>query len=503
MMSFRTIKKQTKDLITFGLWARLLNFLKGILIAFFIGANFKVDTYLVAFSASIFIIAILSEGLLVSLVPLYQQIDKRDGQRGRFEFTHNLLSFWSIVGLFMVIISFILAPLIVRVFAPGFSKLELDKTVTLFRYGSPIILAYIYKAIFGGYLQSQHLFRAGGKGGVANALVYILYLLFFSRKFGLEGLMVAGILAVGVQAYILAEPVFVNQGYRYKPYLLIQDRSLIHLNTFLIPILVGVGIHQINLAVDNAIGSFLIEGTIAELTYADEIISLFTGLIVMALVTAIFPVISEKDIRSKKEDLRHAIRYSIGLIIKVTIPASIILLSLAEPIIRMFYERGEFGPDATYATSQFLIYYGIGIIGSSLVVLITRIYYANEYTNKPIFIAFLALSLNVIFNIILVLLIGANGIALGTSLSLIVASIYGLYDLQKKLSFINKESLKKTSLRLILASGLMVFIILTIKSLLLPRLGQYFIGNALTILLASSLGGGIFYKVISKKEQVS
>ncbi len=56
MMSFHTIKKQTKVLVTFGLWARLLNFFKGILIAFFIGANLGVDTYLVAFSA-------LSEGL--------------------------------------------------------------------------------------------------------------------------------------------------------------------------------------------------------------------------------------------------------------------------------------------------------------------------------------------------------------------------------------------------------------------------------------------------------
>jgi putative peptidoglycan lipid II flippase len=498
MMSFDTIKKQTKDIVTFGLWARLLNFLKGILIAFFIGANFKVDNYLVAFSASIFLIAILSEGLLVSLIPIYQQIDKRDGKRGRFEFTHNMLSLWTIIGVLMIVLSYVLSPIIVRIFAPGFSAIEIDSSVRLLRYGSPIILAYVYKAIFGGYLQSQHLFRAGAKGGVANAIVYIVYLVFLSRRFGLEGLMIAGILAVSAQAYILAEPVFAVQGYRYKPYILLKDRCLIRLNTFLLPIVVGVGIHQINLAVDNAIASFLIEGTISELTYADEIINLFIGVIVIALVTAIFPVISEKDIRYHKDELKHSIRYSIKLILTVSIPATILLLTMAEPIVRVFYQRGEFGVAATVDTAQFLIYYAIGIVGASLLLLITRVYYANEYTNKPIFLAFLALSLNIVFNIILVFVMGASGIALGTSLSVMLASIYGIYDLERKIHFIDKATLKKTSLRFFLSTSLMLVIALSIKTVLLPLIGHLFIGNVITILLVVLFGGGAFFKILLK-----
>ncbi|MDY0235677.1 MAG: murein biosynthesis integral membrane protein MurJ [Gudongella sp.] len=498
MMSFDTIKKQTKDLVTFGLWARLLNFLKGILIAFFIGANFRVDTYIVAFSATIFIIAILSEALVVSLVPLYQQIDKRDGERGRFEFTHNLISFWSIIGFTLLILSYILTPIIVRIFAPGFSVLELQKSIRLFRYGAPIILAYIYKAIFGGYLQSQHLFRAGAKGGVANAIVYIVYLVFFSRRFGLEGLMIAGVIAVSVQAYILAEPIFANQGYRYKPYILLKDRSLIRLNSFLLPIVIGVGINQINLAVDNAIASFLIEGTISELNYADEIIHLFIGVIVIALVTAIFPVISEKDIRFHEEELKHSIRYSIELILIVSIPATILILTMAEPIVRVFYERGEFGVAATLATAKFLIYFAIGIIGSSLLLLITRIYYANEYTNKPIFVAFLSLVLNIVFNIILVFAMGASGIALGTSLSVLIASFYGIYDLEKKIHFIKLAGMGKVGFRFLIASGAMIGIISLIKIIFIPLIGHLFIGNLITVISAVLLGGGAFFIILFK-----
>src|SRR5690554_4729439 len=148
MMSFKTIKKQTQDLLTFGLWARLLNFLKGILIAFFIGANYRTDTYLVAYSASVFLIGIVADALIVSLIPIYQQIDKRDGKKGRFDFTHNLLSYWTILGSALMVLNFILAPAIVRLFGPGFGQAEFNQAVRLFRFGSPIVLVHVYRAIF-------------------------------------------------------------------------------------------------------------------------------------------------------------------------------------------------------------------------------------------------------------------------------------------------------------------------------------------------------------------
>ncbi|HZH93537.1 MAG TPA: lipid II flippase MurJ, partial [Tissierellaceae bacterium] len=139
MMSFKTIKKQTQDLLTFGLFARLLNFLKGILLAFFIGANFRTDTYLVAFSASVFLIGIVADALIVSLIPIYHQIDRRDGKKGRFEFTHNLISYWTILGLILMVLNFLLAPFIVKLFGPGFGPEGFNQAVRLFRYGAPIV----------------------------------------------------------------------------------------------------------------------------------------------------------------------------------------------------------------------------------------------------------------------------------------------------------------------------------------------------------------------------
>jgi putative peptidoglycan lipid II flippase len=496
MMSFQTIKKQTQDLLTFGLFARLLNFLKGILLAFFIGANFRTDTYLVAFSASVFLIGIVADALIVSLIPIYHQIDRRDGKKGRFEFTHNLISYWTILGLILMVLNFVLAPYIVRIFGPGFGPEGYKQAVSLFRYGAPIVMAHVYRAIFAGYLQSQHLFRAGAKGGVANALIYIFYLVFLSRFFGLEGLMVTGIFAVGAQAYMLAKPVFRKQGYRYKPILVTNDRSIIRLNRFLFPIVIGLGINQLNQAIDNAVGSFLAEGTIAELSYAKDIIDLFVGVVVMSLVTAIFPVLSEKDHRLDKEGMDHSLRYSLRLISMVVVPATVMLLVMGQPIVRIFYQRGEFTAQATQATSTMLVYYAIGIIGTSLMLLVTRLYYANENTTEPIVLAAFALMLNVIFDIIFVLWIGPGGIALGSSLSVIITSVYGIYDLNSNMGFIHWKDISLRSLKVLLAGVMMASVLVITMSSTTHYLGDSLLSSLVMVVVGAVLGLGTFFAAI-------
>lgn len=496
MMSFSTIRKQTKDIVSFGIGARLLNFLKGILTAFYIGANYRTDIYLVAFSASVFLIAIIADALIVSLVPIYQQIDKRDGKRGRFEFTDNLISFWTLAGAALVVIGYFGAPLITRLFGPGFGIEEHRAAVNLFRLGLPVILMHIWRAIFGGYLQSQHKFRAGAKGGVTNSLIYIVYLAIFSRRFGLEGLMIAGIIAVGSQAYLLAQPIFKLQGYRYKPYLLVRERNLSRLNLFLVPIMLGVGINNLNQAVDNAIGSYLIAGTIAELNYADGIVDLFVGAILMALVTAIFPIISERMRHGSEDETRQSIAFSLRLVTMVSIPSTVLLMFLAQPIVRIFYERGEFGAEATIATATMLIWYGVGILGMGLLLLTARIYYAKEDTTTPMIISAIALVLNIILDITFIQFMGPGGLALGTSIATTIAAFYGIYRLNRIYGFLTWKDTGMKTLKLVMAG----FIMSSVLVLLISSLGEAAAGSLLwSIVLvvgASILGIGAFLSIV-------
>lgn len=487
MITLNSIKKPAKVIISLGLLARVLGFLKGILIAYFIGVNYKTDTYIVAFSATMLLTKIIADGLIVSLIPIYQQIDQRDGLKGRNEFTNNVINSYIVFSVILVAIGYIIAPLIIKAFGPGFDGLESIKAVRLFRLGLPIMTAHFIRGICGGHLQSIHAFRAGARSGVVNNLIYIVYLVTLSRWFGLEGLMITGVIAVIGQVYIMMKAM-IKVGFKYKFYILLKDKLLIRLNSFMLPILIGIGINEVNFAIDNALGSSLQQGTVAELNYAYEIILFFISAFIVAIVTAMFPLLSEMFSKDKHNELNKSINFSFRLLILILVPLTVILITMSEPMVKVFYERGAFGNDSTIKTAQILVYYSIGLVGMALVLLINRIYYAINHLNTSMIIGAIALGYNLILSLILVKFMGANGIALGTSISVILTSVYGILDLNRRLGFLSWKNVLKDSLRIIFAAGFMVTVINVINSNLRALLGENLFGNLLLIISTAIIG---------------
>ncbi len=487
MMTFSSIRKQVKDLISFGLLSRVLNFFKGILIAYFIGANYKIDTYLVAYSASMLLTSVITDGLIVSLVPLFQKIDKRDGLKGRNDFANNVINSYVVLSFILIVVGFLIAPITVKIFGPGFVDSDRATTIRLLRLGLPIMTFHFIRGVCGGYLQSKHAFRAGARSGVFNSLIYIIYLAVLSNKYGLEGLIITGIIAVLAQVIVMMKAM-VKVGYSYSFYILLKDRLLIRLATFMLPILIGIGINEVNAAIDNSVGSLLASGTVAELNYAYNIILFFIGAFIVAIVTAIFPILTEMYNKERNEELNASINFSFKLLLKLSIPLTIILIALSEPMVSIFYERGAFGIDATIKTAQILRFYSIGIVGMIFVLMINRIYYAIGDINTSLVIGILSLGLNLILDLILVNYMGARGIALGTSLSFILASSYGLMDLNRKLGFLNAKKVIKYIIRTVLVSATMALAVVSARDYLFMIIGSSLIWNLVLVVISSALG---------------
>lgn len=491
------IKKQTLDIIYYGTGARVLLFIKGILIAYQIGSNFNTDTYLLAFSASLLLAKVLGDGLAVSLIPVLQQVDKRDGLKGRIEFTNNAINGSVLFSIVLSVLGFIGAPLIIKLMGPGFKGLEFEHTVNLFRIGLPIISLTLIRSVGAGYLQSQHKFKAGAKGGVVNNLIYIVYLSLFSNKFGLEGLMITGLIAVIGQIVVLVSAMK-KGGYKYSFKYHYKSRTLQRLISFLIPISIGMGINELNTAVDNAIGSALPSGTIAILSYANGIVQIVLGLFVLAIVSALFPILTESFNHKEHEDLSENTRFGFKFITLLLIPISIVFILLSETIVKLVYERGAFDHLATIQTARVLQLYAVGLIGMGLILLIIRVYYAIHDTVTPMKIALITLSLNVIISITLVKFMGANGLALGTSLSVLITTIIGIYDLNKRLRIIERVKIRETILKIAIAALAMVLLIVIIKDNLGPILNNSFGEEFAFLLLSVGVGISGYWTILNK-----
>ncbi len=494
---FQLIKKQTSDIVYFGIVARILIFIKGILIAYQIGSNYNTDIYFLALSSSLLLTSVIGDGLAVSLIPVLQQVDKRDGMKGRLEFTNNTINNSIFLSIIFIVLGFIGAPLIISLMGPGFKGMEFQQTVRLFRIGLPIISINFIRAICAGYLQSQHLFKAGAKGAVVNNLIYIAYLSLFSHKFGLEGLMITGLIAM-IGQLVVSFRAMIKGGYKYSFEYHYKSRTLQRLIGFLVPISIGIGINEINTAVDNAIGSSLPSGTIGFLNYANNIIQLILGLFVLAIVSAIFPVLTESFNKKLESDLNGNIRFGFKIISLITIPVSIIFIILAELIIKLVYERGGFTHSSTILTADILKLYAIGLIGMGLLLLIIRIYYAIHDTVTPMKISLIALPLNAILSIILVQFIGANGLALGTSLSVLITAFIGIYDLNRKLKLFENMKLAKGILKIVIAGSLMALLIIFVKDNLGPILNNSFGEELALLFLSAGVGLSTFWIILNK-----
>lgn len=498
------MRRNTLFIIHFAALSRFLIIIKDMITASRLGVSYKMDSYILALSTIMLVTKIVGDGIVVALIPLLQEIQGKYGIYKKVDYTNNLINITIIISLILFVTGFVGAPIIMKIFGPGFGAVELEKAVLLFRLGLPIIALYWLKSIGGGYLQSEHAFRAGAKGGVSYELVLILYLLFFSRDFQLRGLMVATILAVVSQVYFMFSTMR-DKGYRYEFRLDFKDRYIGKVFLYLLPIVISVGVNELNSSIDNAVASTLPVGSIAELNYAYEIVNLFISLFFIAIVTVIFPILSESHYKKEIEELKNGIRHGVKTLLIFTVPVAIILMIMAEPIVMIFFERGAFGREASFFTSQALVFYGLGLPAMALLPLIARTYYSIQDMQTPTIISVVSLVANTILNLSLAALIGTKGIALATSLASILAVTIGFVDLNRRLSYFRNEGIKKMVIRILLASTVMVLGITLVYSLISISTENILLYNIVTVGLSSIVGGLLYvitYKFVKKKQKI-
>lgn len=494
MRKSEIIKKETTYLIYFSFIGRILIMVKDILIASIIGVCCEMDNYVLALTTIMFPTKIVADAIIISMIPLLQIVKEEEGESRRIDHTNNIINITMVMATGLMIIGYILAPIIISLFGPGLKTLELEETIGLFRLGLPIIILSWFRAVTGGYLQSEHAFRAGAKGLVSNPLIFIIYLLLFRDSFGIEGLMIIGSIAILSQAYILFSAMR-KKGFKYKWKFNIKERYLKKMLVFFLPLIAGFGINEINMSIDNAIASTLGSGSIAELNYANDIISLFLGIFVVAIVTVIFPILTESHNKEDMEELRDGIRYGISSILHFAVPVSIILVTMSAPIVKLFFERGAFDAQATFFTAQALTYYSIGFIALTFIPMITRGYYSIHKMKTPFYLGLLMFLVNLLLNLILSPRMGGAGIALSTSISSIVFVVIGFYGLNKRLRFLNYEDFGEKMIKISVAAVIMFTGIILTYGIIATSFPHTFINNIITVGLSAGVGVGLYMLV--------
>ena len=409
--------------------SRILGFVRDMVMAWLLGAGFLADAFIVAFRIPNLLRRFMAEGAVsVAFVPVFVESKEKDGLQKAVELTRGVftLLFFSLAGL--VILGEIVAPFIVALIAPGFLDREIfDVTVRLTRIMFPFILLIGTGALLMGVLNSLGHFSApAGAPILLNVfmigipvLFHVVYPVFSSPADAFAwGLILGGIAQILLQIVPLRRmriSVRLTRNF-FQPRL----RQVLKLMGVAA---VGASVYQLNVFVGTLLASLLSTGSVAYLYYANRIVELPLGLFAFAVSNVMLPSLSAAHARADHQALRALTGESLIAVLLFTIPATIGIIALAEPIFAVLFMRGAFGPEDVTASAQALRMYALGLCAVGVSRVLTQTLYAMQQANRVVRTAWISLAVNALLSAALMPFLKHAGIALASSISVAVQMV--------------------------------------------------------------------------------
>jgi putative peptidoglycan lipid II flippase len=247
---------------------------------------------------------------------------------------------------------------------------------------------------------------------------------------------------------------------------------------------------QVNIFVNVAIATYQGTGAVSWLNYAFRIMYLPIGLFGVSIATAVLPTVSRHAARHDDDAVRDTLTDGLSLMLMLNIPATVGLVTLAEPIVRLLLERRAFTPADTVATAAALRFYVIGLVGYSIVRIASPTFYALGLNRTPVKVSVATVLVNAALNIVLARVMGYAGLALGTACAALFNAAALIFFMRRRLHGLNERRLAGSLTRIAIASAGMGVAAVAIER----ALGAWMPGRALAlqaIRLAIAIGASL------------
>jgi putative peptidoglycan lipid II flippase len=302
----------------------------------------------------------------------------------------------------------------------------------------------------------------------------------------------------GLLQLVLQIPWILKKGLSLLPCWVPNHPAVKRIGLLMLPAIFGSAIYQFSQFIGTLLASFLVEGSVSWLYYADRLVQFPLGVFAIAISTAALPSLSRHVAGQELDEFRETLSHSLRLVFFISIPSMAGLIILGKPIIQVFFERGDFDTFSTLMTTQALICYSLGLWAFSGLRVTVSAFYAFQDTKTPVKVACVALIAYLIFSLSLMGPLKHGGLALALSLSSTLQLFLLVFLLKRKMDTWDLEPILKSIGKCIIASMVMGFGIHYLYSNWLipnPALGLWYLVTNLASLI---LIGVIIYFVVAK-----
>jgi len=485
--------------------SRVFGFVRDVLLAAVMGTGWVADAFFVAFRFPNLFRALFAEGAFNSaFVPLFTKRLRGEGDDRARDFAEEALSILLVGVTATVILAEIFMPYLVRAIAPGFSddpkKFEL--AVLLTRITFPYLVCMSLVALAAGVLNAHQEFRAPAATPILLNLILIAVTLFAAAS-GFRDQPEAGIVqAWGVAIAGFAQLMFVawaarglGMDLRFRlPRLTPDMRRLVKLA---VPGLITGGINQVNIFIGTMIAS-LQASAVSFLYYADRVMQLPLGMVGIAIGVVLLPTLTRHLADADESAALGSQNRSLEFALLLTLPASVALMVIPDPIIQVLFQRGSFTADATRQVSLALAAYAAGLTAFVMTKVFLPGFFAREDTATPMRFVAASVAVNIGGSLLMFPFIGHVGIAIATSLSGWTNALLLMITLIRRGHFRFDDALKRRAPRILAASVAMGAALYWLQPLLAP----YFAADRPTmthagaLLLLVTAGAAVYTAVI-------
>ena len=450
------------------LLSKVMGFLRESLLAWFFGISVPIDALTIASGVSNTIFGVFTVTIGITAMPLYTELKLNRGSAKAQSFLDNLGTILLLGVLVLSVICWCGANYIVMAFAPGFvGDSRFDLCVTMFRMLTMTSFFQIASGIFTTYLQSERrmaqivLTSATGNLASISAIIVAHYT---SQPLWLA---IGAIGAIALPAVLLY---MTCRRYRYtwKFAFDLHDPSIQAVARMMVPVWAGQVLGIIGVMIDRSVATMLFPGAAGIIDYANKLLGSLSGLIIPTMNMYILPYLAESAVVSREKLIANfgtAIRYALVLIVPLTIGA----VAVAESTVRVIYGYGQFGEYEIMQTALVMRFYAPAVfILSAVDGIVYRIFTILRDTKTPFWAGTVGTLVNIILNLVLSRYIGIAGLAIATSISIVVALVWKVVIMRLRLGAIGGKSILTSALWSLCASLVMVLPIYAIQYSLFP-----------------------------------
>ena len=382
-----------------------------ILISRAFGTSAAIDAFYAANRIPEILFNLMAGGALASaFVPTFTSFLTRNDRDGAWHLASSIT--WLVVLVLgaVSLLAWLLGPwLVTSILAPGFEDAaQIQLTVRLLRIMLLSPLIFGISGLLMGALNAHQRFAAPALAPAAYRFGMILSLIVLVPRFGVFGL-AWGSVAGSLLHFLVQIPSLRAIKPQFFPELGLHNPAVREVGRLMAPRLIGVAVVQLNFLINTIIASGLPEGSLSSITYAFQIMLMPEVVIAQAIAIAALPTFSAQVARGELDNLRGSLMITLRGLVYLALPASLGLILLREPIVSLIYQGGEFSIDSTAMVSWALLWYAAGLLGHSILEIITRAFYAMNDTKIPVLVGVAAMTLNAALSILFAILFARWG----------------------------------------------------------------------------------------------